>query len=361
MQSQSQQVVKRKTVIQTAKRLCRGFCLSKRKYTSRDMKLYWALQTRAQVVFTSYTVQRIFQAFSQQGGWFRNDPDCSLLDASADLRNCLYEYNKEVVNVAEGVGRQILYILIAVSAVLCIFSFKWRMLANSFMYLECLIRIDMGLVPNTASQSLSVLQITMISMITTLCFFNDSRGHLAAVTILQVYQLFFVYHVVYLQPMTTMALVQEVFATVIFIAGALACALAFVYVIELHARLEFTNVENSRLLDGMHEGLCILQKDAQTGNVEASQPCRVLFCNLTARKILIPQAKSQEKSPDELLALDEIKFAPILQDRRQVSQRQQIFTQTSAPMSLYQIILAQQDEPDQKNCVYSIEVNAPKR
>ena len=46
-----------------------------------------------------------------------------------------------------------------------------------------------------------------------------------------------------------------------------------IYVMELQSRLFDSNVENLRLLDGMHEGLLILSKNESEGNR------RVMFIN----------------------------------------------------------------------------------
>ena len=46
-----------------------------------------------------------------------------------------------------------------------------------------------------------------------------------------------------------------------------------IYVVELQSRLFDSNVENLKLLDGMHEGLLILSKNESEGNR------RVMFIN----------------------------------------------------------------------------------
>jgi len=49
-----------------------------------------------------------------------------------------------------------------------------------------------------------------------------------------------------------------------------------IYVTKLHITLKTTNMENAKLLDGMHEGLLILSKKER----------RTMFCNSTADKLL---------------------------------------------------------------------------
>ena len=53
-------------------------------------------------------------------------------------------------------------------------------------------------------------------------------------------------------------------------------AIMIIYVTKLHITLKTTNMENAKLLDGMHEGLLILSKKER----------RTMFCNSTADKLL---------------------------------------------------------------------------
>jgi len=53
-------------------------------------------------------------------------------------------------------------------------------------------------------------------------------------------------------------------------------ALIIQYICELHNRIKGYNLENIRLLDGMHEGLLILTKSSKS----------VMFCNKPSQKLL---------------------------------------------------------------------------
>ena len=68
------------------------------------------------------------------------------------------------------------------------------------------------------------------------------------------------------------------------------------YITTLHGRLETMNFENIRLLDGMHEGLLILNKTTP------EQKREVMFCNNSAQKllnkaILFHEASVQQDQP----------------------------------------------------------------
>ena len=51
-----------------------------------------------------------------------------------------------------------------------------------------------------------------------------------------------------------------------------------IYISQLHEQLEFSNEENVKLLDGMHEGLLIF-------NREDDEKKHIMFCNSPARKL----------------------------------------------------------------------------
>lgn len=147
----------------------------------------------------------------------------------------------------------------------------------------------------------------MHSLITMICFYNDSRGHLTGLLILELFQVFFIVHVVNLVPLTVGALLVDIVVVLIFIICGLCICLTIFYVMQLHAVLEFTNGENVKLLDGMHEGLCILKKTARFADEEESQ---VLFCNRPARKLLFDEKKMTEAA-EENSVFTKMQFAPL--------------------------------------------------
>ena len=63
-------------------------------------------------------------------------------------------------------------------------------------------------------------------------------------------------------------------------------ALVLMYISSLHARMKIFNVENIKLLDGMHEGLLILSNSTARS---------VMFCNNPAQKLLIRAIEYFEK------------------------------------------------------------------
>ena len=83
-------------------------------------------------------------------------------------------------------------------------------------------------------------------------------------------------------------------------------AAAYVYVVELNTSLDFVNVEHIKLLNGMHEGLLILDDLTKKENEEAA----FMFCNKNAKKLLnnyIAKVDDDSKS-----ALHEQGFLPVV-------------------------------------------------
>ena len=71
--------------------------------------------------------------------------------------------------------------------------------------------------------------------------------------------------------------------------------MVIVHITEIHERLHFTNEENIKLLNGMHEGVLILRHEARTQN-------DVMFCNLPALKLVnkfLGKLKKSSKNGDD--------------------------------------------------------------
>ena len=69
-------------------------------------------------------------------------------------------------------------------------------------------------------------------------------------------------------------------------------AMVITYLLTLHDKLEYANMENIKLLDGMHEGLLICNKDCRSGGKsqissvdEQTFERSVTFCNRPVKKI----------------------------------------------------------------------------
>ena len=80
-----------------------------------------------------------------------------------------------------------------------------------------------------------------------------------------IFAIFFGVHTVYEKELTT----GLVFIYISYVTAFAICTTAFaillIYIMELQERLEFSNYENVKLLNGMHEGLTIFSDNKVTG------------------------------------------------------------------------------------------------
>ena len=86
--------------------------------------------------------------------------------------DCVYEYNMHL-QPYEDAFRWVIFSLIILSLILCILCYKWRRLSNLIIYLECVIRTCSWFIPNQYNETLSSIDLTMLSIIYFFCFYCD--------------------------------------------------------------------------------------------------------------------------------------------------------------------------------------------
>ena len=93
-----------------------------------------------------------------------------------------------------------------------------------------------------------------------LCYIFSCLGKKVFVTqfCLVLIQVFLVHHVLYMGDLTIMKAFLTLWGAVTWIFCPFTLYAAMDYLNEAHTKLKFTNSENIRLLDGMHEGIIIL-------------------------------------------------------------------------------------------------------
>ena len=181
--------------------------------------------------------------------------------------------------------------LTILSVLLCVVCYRWRFLIHSFLYLECIIRLSASFIPNVYNEAHSNIDLVMLSTIFFLCFSTDGIGQVAFNTLCWAFAAFFDVHVVYEKELNFEFFIMNIFLIVSLFTAQLVAFLFFTYVQTLHGKLEFTNFENIKLLDGMHEGLLIVNKGESVSH-EANSPRQrysadrfVSFCNRPANKL----------------------------------------------------------------------------
>lgn len=136
-----------------------------------------------------------------------------------------------------------------------------------------------------------------------------------------------------------------------------------------------TNTENLKLLDGMHEGVLILSKSNN----------KVIFCNKPAQNLInkfVYSVNSSHKNAESQITgaptsaaaaatdadqvsystkrvLNAAKFLPVKVSEKNIANfYQELLSNSKAQaISLDQIIFSQEDEPQQRNCIYRLRKN----
>ena len=97
----------------------------------------------------------------------------------------------------------------------------------------------------------------MIAVGILLLLYTDGTGSIIFLGVTLVIQIFVSYHVVYLHDLTPIAVGADILIIMIWISAAVLLLIAMVYVTDLNGELSFTNSENKKLLDTIHEGLLV--------------------------------------------------------------------------------------------------------
>ena len=242
-------------------------------WSKRDKEIIWILHTRAWVVFAGWQAVRVVQIVTGTSGWYKRDADCTSETAPEDLEYCIALYNKELCDPVRAYLMILATGLVIVYIFFCIACYWRRDLAMYFMYLECFIRVVASFIPNAHFAPDTSLDYMWAAIVMFLSFYSDRIGQTISVTILLIFQSYFVPHVIYLKALTYGIVLIDLGVILAFIFCTTMVGILISYVLLLQSSLDFANQEHVRLLNGMHEGLLILTNSPDTENRS------VLFCN----------------------------------------------------------------------------------
>ena len=118
----------------------------------------------------------------------------------------------------------------------------------------------------------------------------------------------------YNRDLTVMAVTIGFTLLIMFLIAATTFGMVFLHISDVHGLLQFSNEENIKLLNGMHEGILILNKSKE------KRLGQVMFCNRPAQKLIntflgslvAPTVKNANKYLDEQQSfLSQKKFYPV--------------------------------------------------
>ena len=220
------------------------------------------------------------------------------MDESLNINSteCLRPYNSDFVGKFESSFRSILVMLVVLGVLIDILAFKIRSVMHGVVYLECLTRLVVMMVPNPASQQYNNTQYLYITVVTFFTLFTWKRSQIVALIIMQLLLSTFCQVGVYEKNMNVMAYAEMV----IYLIGSLftfICVLmALNHNSDLSRTLVFVVQEHEKLIDRMHEGTLILRQFPDKSKEEKAAKSdhafdkllgsEVLFMNEHAKKIL---------------------------------------------------------------------------
>ena len=77
--------------------------------------------------------------------WFQDEKVCDGIEFS----KCYRPYNRDLLDATAEPARIIVQVLTVLTVIICILCFKYRSLASTFIYLECLSQIAVLFYPNS--------------------------------------------------------------------------------------------------------------------------------------------------------------------------------------------------------------------
>ena len=172
-------------------------------------------------------------------------------------------------------------------------SIKWRRLSNYIIYLELLFRLVILLKPNSRAQNapaVAYLYEMIANFVSSYC--GGRLSFFAAIIVLSIQ--IFAGILIYDKPLTIGISVLNI---TIILAYSIISSLLLItlhYVKRLQAKLVFTNVENSKLLHTMSQGLIIVS------HPESPEESRtIMFSNRPAKNLVSSVLKTDERQKED--------------------------------------------------------------
>ena len=150
--------------------------------------------------------------------------------------------------------------LLVIDLIVMIACYKWRWLASTQIYFLLLIRILFVFIPNNASRGLHPFSHCCNSILTFFTHYCCSHINIYVISVVNIFEMSFGYYFAYDRQFGLQEGLLCTFYAIITIMIMVSLSAAFEYFSSLHIHIAFMNVENDKLLNGMHEGLLILNK-----------------------------------------------------------------------------------------------------
>ena len=254
-----------------------------------------------------------------------------------DFPKACPEYDREFMEKLKKMQSIVPNILLVLSTLLCFACFKYRKLAEVFIYLECLSCLMLFSQPKmSSSTNIEPMLMYLTYLFLVQAFAMHSLMHLGVATTCLAVQLLIASPKLYDRNSGPIDIFFMIVIIFIFFVHCCCGLVSIHYVSSLELQLNDENLAHSKVLSNFHEGLLILHETE-----EAS--AQILFCNKQAKEFVNQYILQQHKHanivpPDELLA--KAIFEPINENKNTELQKNQVAT-------LRQIVQTQHNLQDQ--------------
>ena len=241
------------------------------------------------MLHTLYSVVKVFLWTSGKSIWLADVEPCTVdelinLQLSGNSQGgegqetdqCVpFDFRDDLVQDFRTTIKYVSICLVLVSCVLALAIYKRRGLVDFILYLELLHLTFLTTIPSP-NNNYTDLYTLMVHYWMFTAFYTNKGGQIIVSVLSQTFATFFILPIIFMKPLTFGSVISKVSLAVALFVICMTLAIMLEYIGKLHARMKNTNTENMHLLDGMHEGLLIVDK-AQKG---------VMFCNRPAQKLL---------------------------------------------------------------------------
>lgn len=203
-------------------------------------------------------------------------------DDEKPIDNCVGEFNETLMKDSEATLRLLLKVIVIIGLLHAIVCIKWRKLANLILYYECFTRILVTFIPNFGSYKYTDTEYVTLFTVIFIFVYCDEGKQIITITLTLAWHLYFGLLVAYVKPFTVGIFVFYLAYIFAFITLVTLVGMIITHISTVNEKLHFTNQENVKLLNGMHEGLLILGSKSN----EQEDINSIMFCNRTAQKLI---------------------------------------------------------------------------
>ena len=169
------------------------------------------------------------------------------------------DFNYDKVVEMQPVIQVIAIVSLIISCILLVAYLKWRRAADFIIYEQMNFQTLLAFIPSDTNNYYNAFA-HQVSFQGFMFCYTDSSTQIIYLCLNQLCWLMLPQYIVYKDAPTAEAILVKIFLNLFQFATLSLFAMLFIYIAMLHKKMRTYNHENVKLLDGMHEGLLIVQK-----------------------------------------------------------------------------------------------------